>query len=619
MSYLYLLDQVVARLARPFAKADSWSEYASRAYWRLGAVALGGLILILIASGYFGGPLSTAPSNITSSLDSFSDQFRPISLLKTLPWAIGLGVIYLTIGLVPKFRGIRDFIGAGLANSFYRFTEGVIGSGEWCIRHRGGSMLIIGLLAFVVGWAATGFFTTKGNNALLEQGLGRWLAEAERFVIEEPLFSQKEGRLKDLEELWQDNYKGILLKRGGYTHDAAHLHDAIRLLDMPKDNGDAYNVYLYKRMEDFKDDSGNTVQGFKSIAGKCSSQPPRHAATSEIEERACDLVNLLLAKLHSRFADSDDVFKYLKQVDGSYANQEVQDEKRLAFLKDCKTYYAKVNPSSYMHAAWKKRHLFSVYNGTGNVYSGMLGYLKKHNWEVGDAPCTKVSECVRLALKAYDEAETNLQPTQNEVQATERYSRLGGKLANNRIDLHVRLAMDYDEIYKRLDKETREKAHMEDRAALEQYIEKNIVQITTHNSAEGDTLRDSAVTIAQAYGASIGLKGATAQGAPQPANGQPANGLLTREQLAKAAGLYLRIVNSFEPKNYSDWGPTYFCNIVRDPALVSAFGCAATDAALSGMPELNLDELLGEIRTSCGVKLSPEELKQLAEKSKCGQ
>src|SRR5207237_1295027 len=125
--------------------------------------------------------------------------------------------------------------------------------------------------------------------------------------------------------------------------------------------------------------------------------------------------------------------------------------------------------------------------------------LKQHDWEVMDAPCTKVNDCVNNALKAFDNAETNLPVGQDEVQATERYSRLGGKLHNNRIDLLARLAMDYEPIYGRLSDATRKKAHMESRDDLEKYIEENIVLITNHNSLEGDTLKDSAITIAQAY------------------------------------------------------------------------------------------------------------------------
>jgi hypothetical protein len=600
MSYLELLDRFVTRLAKPFAKADTWSEYAARSYWRLGAAVL---ILFLLAGGYIGGLMSPTPDRYLTYLGPLFDLFKPANILRTLPWSLGLVVLYLLIGLIPQFRAIRDYLGGILADAFYFTTNTLINSGEWCIRNRGVSMLIIGFLAFAIGWAATGFFTTKSKNALLEQGLNRWLTEAERFVLEEPLFSQKPGRLKDLEELWQNEYGDIMQQRGGYMHTANHLHDAIQLLNRPEGGRD-YIVYLYKKIDKFNDASGNAVEGFDGIAAKCKNLPPRHPDTRESEVRACGVLNILLAKLYSRFADGDEVLRYMAQRDSRLADENTQDEQRFLFWKQTESYYRKARPTDYENLPWGKRHLFSVSNGMGNVYAGMIDYLKKHNWEVADAPCNKINDCVREALDSYDAAEKNLALGQNEVQAAERVSRLGGKLANNRIDLLARLAMNFDLISGKLERETREKSHMENKVALEKYIEENIVQITSHDATEADTLKDSAVTIAQAYGACVKLNESDGQG----------GGPLTKQQLARAAGLYLRIVNSFEPKNYDDWGPTYFCSIARDDSLLTTFGCAVTDDALSGMPELPLGELIAKIGQECSVPVKPEELRK-----KCGQ
>ena len=607
MSNLERFKRIVIRVARPFAKADTWSEYAGRAYWRLGALALGGVMLILFLTGSIGGLMSQTPPTLLPYADALFEVFKPANFLKTSPLWLGLILIFCAVGMIPKFRGVRDAIGGVLANSFYLATDRLIAFGEWCIRNRGWSMLIIGLLAFLIGWAATGFFQTRSRNELLAQGLNRWLNEAERFVLEEPLFSQKEGRLKDLEELWQDEYKDILQRRGGYTHTAAYLHEAIRLLDRPKGSSDRYNIHLYKRVAGVKDGAGNVTDGFEKIAAKCDNPTPRRSATRENEVRACGVMNILLAKLYSRFADANDVLKYMRN--GRPADDNSQDEQRYFFLKQSELYYRKVKPAEYVDVPWGKRQLFSVNNGIGTVNNGMLAYLKKHDWEVVDAPCTKVNDCVSNALHAFEEAEKNLLvgQSQEEVRATERYSRLGGKLSNNRVDLLARLAMDYDQVSKRLSEETRKKAHMESKEALQRHLEESILQITKHNAVEGDTLRDSAVTIAQAYGACLKLREAGAR---------PSERLMTREQLAKAAGFYLRIVNSFEPRNYDDWGPAYFCQIVGDDLLVNAFGCAVTDEALGGMPDLPLEELINRIGGECKLQNAYETLRA---KIKCGQ
>jgi hypothetical protein len=573
MSYLEPLRDVARRVSKPFAEANSWSEYAGRAYWRLGAIFLVGAILLLLAGGYVGGIMSRAPSSVLSPLEPIFEWFKPANILKAWPWPVALIAIYSMVGLIPQFRGLRDFLGGVLANSFYWVTEKLIGLGERCIRHRGGSMMLIGVLTLAIGWATTMFFTTKTERDLREQRFDRWQSEVERFVLEEALVNHNKERLSNMEDLWQADYSKLLQQSGGYTHTALHLRNAILLLNMPEEGYRDYSVYLKERMTKFKNERGGDSDGFEEIAAQCEKDklPKRHAATLEEEQQACDVINLLLGKLSNRLVD----------------DQVVPNEQQLDYIKKAKGYYDRVDASRYTGGDLGRPFVFTINNGMLTVYNAMLSYLMNRRVSsVADAPCKTEVECARAAFDAYEKAERALPLGQDKTRAVKKCSAQAQTLANNLTDLLRRITRDYDAIAKGLksekDSKTLQLAHMQSRDTLRQYIEQNITKMMSCNP-EVSSLPDL-VTTAQAYGACVTLEGPGGEGA---------------KRHARAAGVYLRLANSIEPDGYPNWDLNDFCAIYSDQQLGGIFDAAITDAALSGMPELSPDDLRKAVNGKC--------------------
>jgi hypothetical protein len=607
MSYIELIDRAVTRLARPFAKADSWSEYAARAYWVLGGITLLCVILFLLGGGYLGGLLARLPAGILPYLKPVFEWFKLDNIIQTLPWSAALIVLYVAAGLVKK---TREFFGRVLANSFYSVADGLINWGEWCIRHRGVSMLIIGFLAFTIGWGATGFYQAQSDKVLLEKGLRAWMDEAERFVFEEPLFNQNEERLVRVRDLWLDKYNGVLPSGDGGKHPAALLHEAMLELETPVDRNDNYAVSLHGRKAKFEE-----------LAARCAKPRLRR----DDEAQTCDLLNILLAKLYNLFSDNPKITDDPAKL----------DYLKLEYLKRSLEYYGKVAVSDYKDDDRGRRFKFAVKNGEGTVYSGMITYLLQHEGAALEtAPCKGMDDCVNKTLDAYDEAEKYLPAGKWNPAATAGCSRQRRKFVNNRADLLSRLGAKYELIFKNLTPRTLERSHMKSPGEMQRYIEEAIGNITACNYAGGDTLKDTAVTIAQAYGACIVLRdldehrpraGTTAA---EPVEMRP----LTRDELARAAGFYLRVANSFEPAQFGNWELSYFCEVMqKNDALALQIGCALNDRALSGMPEVLLDDfdnrmgLVGEFVRQCrleteGMDAQAKKLlrDRLRDKLRCG-
>lgn len=593
MSYIELIDRVVKRLARPFAKADTWSEYAARAYWRLGGILVFAVILFLLTGGYLGGLFSQMPERLLVYFEPIFEWLKVENIVKILPWSAGLIVVYVAAGMVPK---LRNFFGRVLANTFYRVTDGLINSGEFCIRHRGFSMIVIGLLAFTIGWAVTGFYKAKGERQQLERGLQTWLDETERFVIEEPLFTEKTGRLARLQGLWGDGYDAILRGPGGYTHTASFLHDAVVELGRTPGGSEGYAKYLH-----------TLKPKFEAVAVKCSHLPPRRADTPKDEERACDLINILLAKIYTRFADDEGI----------------ADDLKPDYLKQSLHYYGMVPASSYAEDDRGRRYKFAVNNGFGTAYNAMVTYMLEHEQTIAGAPCSNLDQCVNKALAAYAEASKFLPLLGKEVKReVEPCSQQQWKLYNNHADLLSRLGVMYEAVYHKLSKETLTAAHMRTPREMQGYIEETIRKITDCNKGRGETFEFTAVTIAQAYGACITLRGVSKPGAEPGAADTPGDGeLLTSDELARAAGLYLRVANSFEPGG-AGWDLKYFCKAADNDLLGAELGCGLNGRALSGMPEVSLDSERGlavELIQQCsleGSQLKENEKKLLRDNLK---
>lgn|GEM_PF-6913338 len=578
MSYLELIEQAVNRLVRPFAKADSWSEYAGRAYWRLGTIVLVVAILFLLAGGYIGGIKSKTPASLGPLLDT--SKFG--NFLKLLPWSLLLIVIFVAIGLLPKFRGIRDPVGGFLGNAFYHTTETLISFGEWCIRNRTASMLIIGSLAFVVGGAATGFFIAWNDKTLREQRLSIWQADVERFIVEEPFIKHNKEKLSSLADLRESDYAEILHQADGYTHNATYLHNAILLLDKPSSDQREYAEFLGSKMTKFKDEKGNELDGFEELADKCNkSLPTRHASTRESEARACDVINILLAKLNIRFTDVENM----------------PDGQKLEYIKKSEEFYNKVDLTRYDGKNPERPYMFSVYNGKGTIYAETLTYLIKHEGMGVSLPCKTIADCAQKAFNSYEKAAQYLPPDAKNPKDVEKCSLESRKLDNNLADILSRLAVKYESILNDFDKDTIQRAHMQSKDTLEDFIEVKIKEMMECNSA-ANSLPD-AVTIAQAYGACATLKGAGERD-----NAHKLDDARRRKivQLVKATGLYLRIANSIEHDGYKkEWDVLSFCGIVRDKdkEIGEAFDRAINDDAIGGLPKLSVVDLRETIGKKC--------------------
>lgn len=510
---LNLLDRFLKSIAEPFAVANSWKQYAIRSYWRFGFLTIVLLCLTLMLMGYIGELLSRSPAGIRPYVEFISQLLRLGELSKALPLLAVIFLIYLVAGVTPR---LNDTLGGWLADFYHWLFNGLIGAGELCIKHRGASALIILALSSFLIFGSLRIFENRRGRALIEQSFGQWLIEVEHFIMEDPFYKLNNDRQERMQRMWGDNFKQVLLPTNGRKHPALLLHDAIKLFASPE-KGVSYVNHLRSKRADFE-----------KIAAACEQSQP-----GAPEAKACDLINIAMAKLYNRFADGNPKLEYFKESD---------------------KHYSRVDLARYRDRKEGRPYMFAVRNGKGTLYAGMFRHLIK-NPPAGDPQlCETMAQCARRAYDVNSE-------TQQYVDECSPQWRIR---ANNVTDLLSRFGLHYERIIDELDGELRRKARMQNKNEMQAHLEENI-KVMMRCNEKRESLPDL-LTVAQAYGTRVKLKGVDD---PDAAS------------LIMAAGTYLRLAHSFEPEaiREGDWDLDYFCFALNGGKLNRTF-LAAFDAKM---------------------------------------
>ena len=449
---IHWLHKTISFSAKPFVEAESVKEYSTRGYWIFGGIIVVIVILFLIISGYIGGIASQSPASLLPYLEPILKKVGLDGLPKTIPLSILIIILYITIGLIPL---TRTFIGEILCYVFYHLMNLFITGGEWCIEHRGGSTVLVIILISVFIWGIKGVIEKSRRETLLTTTFNVWLQGAERFVVQDTFTSIHNGKIKDVNERWQKDLEEVLEIRGGYTHPATFLHQAIDLLPtqpLPT----------------------SQLDGF---AEECKQKCRPVEQMSDTERRARDLLYILMGKIYNRIASGDkDISRKALDYKKSF---DYFDSVDLRHYKDDK---APDHP-----------YLFAVNNGKGTVYAGVYTILAGNPNMQFDF-CPRDYQCALKAFEVYDAAAKNAQ----QLCSYERRRR-----ANNLTDLLTRLGLDYKNIVNK-NWTLKERAKMEKKETLADEIELNIKQMLSCNK-EGE-LNPDFVTIAQAYSTCALLK-----------------------------------------------------------------------------------------------------------------
>jgi hypothetical protein len=598
MSYLELLDRVLNRLTEPFAKANNLSEYAGRGYWRLGPFLVAGLILLLIGGGYIEGLLSKIPSPLEPYFKLAFEWLHlgPVSgsVSKTAPLSLVLIVLYIAAGLI---RRVREAVGGFLANSLYRVVGAMISLGEFCIRWRGLSMILVASLTLTVGLAGKSLLQLADDGRLRERRFNDWLDATEKFVLEDRLLRYNPERQNELVEgLWQRDFETFLRVPGGREHKAKVLHQLLTELRPPqvtnRERGKAvwydskaYVLFLSEKRETLNKIAGDCAKNPRRPEGELPRPELPEAELPKPELRACGLVNILMGRLFVRFAE-----------DG-----QVKPEQIPYSLETASVHYDRVE-SSRLDASDRKspQYEFAVRNGEANITLLWCDYLLNSGSSHGNGPFPDVPTCLATAYRSYKELKDGEEEkaseakgkSEEEKKALECSHRMQA-IANNWTDLFARIGLYHEKVEGalewKLDKEVYQL--IKDRNLLRQKIKGNVEKMMSCVS-EDEPLPD-VVTVAQAYGACVHLATLDA-GRPQEMMEREALAK-EREALAKATGKYLLLANSHEPGLFKSWGLTYFCDIKNDAHLQSVFREAIADEAFESLPKVDIDGLLAAI------------------------
>ncbi|HEX8474811.1 MAG TPA: hypothetical protein VF666_12335 [Pyrinomonadaceae bacterium] len=525
-------NKTIHFLAKPFIEAESLKEYSTKGYWILGGLTAALFILFLLLSGYISGVASQSPDSAQPYLELLLKKVGLDGLPKTLPLSIFIIALYVGLGLIPQ---TRTYIGEWLSKFFYHFVNFIITGGEWCIEHRGGSTVLVVILISFFIWGLKGVIEKSRREALLTTQFNYWLQAAQGFVVEDTFTKIYNKKIEDVNNHWQDDLDEILELPGGYAHPATYLYKAIALLNLTQ-KGEPLTQLKVEELDKLVDECKKTCRPVENMDWP--------------ERRARDLLHILMGKIYNRIAISDQQ-KFKKSFD----------------------YFESVNLAPYKDKPDIGGHyLFSVNNGKGTIYAGLLTIVaSKPDAEVGDIPCKSPAHCALNAFDAYDRAAKDAPPC----------SFQGRRRTNNLTDLLFRLGLNYEAIANE-DYKLKERAKMESKVTLAKEIEAHIVQMLKCNE-EGDSIPDF-VTVSQAYGTCAFL-----------------NSMNCKEEtrLLHAAGTYLRIAYSYEPGNLNDWELTPFCSSVKDGEFIPAFKDAISSNAFTGLSNLDPEILKTAIRKQC--------------------
>lgn len=505
-------------------------------YARWGFIYLGVILLCVTAlvwtTGQLNYPLSRSHP-LLQGIYKFTVEKTPF---KFVPDSyLSLFAIPFVLYLALAFwPSKRAWAGEKFANLIFATLNRLIMFGEWCIEHRWATLLFIMIMVVVLSLGVNQLIGDASRERALQQDFEHWLKETQDLVERSAFTKQETERYQHARRDWNESFKRLTHHPGGYISPAEYLN---KMLD---------TLYQGSSELPWKDFLLVKLPELTELVEKSRSDLRQELNPSE--RKAWELINILMGRTYVRVASETSDYAYLSKA-----------------LK-C---FAEVKLSDYLPAA---------NNGRGTIYANAFSaflptkagsLVSPEQLQPLKSVCTDSYQCAAQSLRAYEAAGTN--STKCSFQDKRRM--------NNSIDLLMRIGMRYDDVTQgRINPPI--ETLVESRSGLADEIERRIADLMNCNHQE-PLIPTAFVTVAQAYGASAKLRLESGQDA-------------TSERIA--AGTYLRLANSLEPQNVSNWELSYFCFAIKEGVVDTLFK-ESFEKPLTGMAKG--DRLINKIQHGC--------------------
>ncbi len=541
---LKTVEVIFSMVLSPFAKSNSLESYSNRGYVLL-AFLIAAPTFILWWCGFLSRPLSHSHPIIRGMYAGLAEKsgifaYIPDSYVSFL---VVPAICYLVIA---PWSSPRRIIGEATANSFFWSVDRGIALGEWFIEHRWWSFSLIIVLSFVLALLIGQEIQRLSNTRRLRNDFEYWRADAKDFIRYNTVTKAEPRRYTRVQSYWRDDFRDILDMPDGSTHPALCLNQMLKDLYASPPEKTWYSVLELK------------IHRIESDMEKCRSRSP-HNIDSELEIRA--VMNLLLGRIHVRLAQNP-------------ANQLTSSDNDLLIAM---AYFDAVEQLLSSKTGVYQSLRADATNGKGTVFGNAFssytrGYIRPLSSERLSnlrQLCQNPAQCAMQALNSYEEAGKGFASCSFEDK----------RRINNIADLLLRIGQNYDAVAGDLN------AHpflnwMQTPYQLSEEIERRMGELMECNRAE-PFLSTFALTAAQGFAVAAKLKAQAGYSA---------------DREISASGHYLRLANSFEPQNVSQWEYSYFCFFVTKDGINEQFNNALS-TTFDGLPDAN--HLLEIVKKKC--------------------
>jgi hypothetical protein len=524
-----VFERLLRRLFRPFSDADTIEEYAAAGYWLFGV-----LLLLVLSGAWLGGKLEWFLQFVYLGVDVAGELIglRRVALPPELPSGLAVGLLYFG---VYQIKAVRLFIGRGVADLFFGAANRMIGFGEWCIRHRTLSTILIFLVLLVTLDLFRRERETARRQYTLSDGLEDWIDQAVIFTTSGTFTAAEVDSHRLLEGSWHPSFDKVL---GGSTSEVGNpiltLNHLLRYLHAAESRLSGDNRLSWGQfLSESSDSIALITKNYMNVKTRVGSR----------ERKAQNLLALTLGRVFVRLSGPEcDNAEALTAAFGHFRNV---SDRRLE--------------SDRM-------------NGFGTVYACVASVLLRvpTSREFGADQvkelreiCASVEDCSVRGLRAYRSSAKNA----DQCSFTDKRRR------NNMVDLLTRLGNSYTQLNTRsfdypFSDWIDTPSSFRDRLRAE-------TDSMVNCSSRSPLIPALFVTAAQAHGtiAFLSLAASDSAGAAQA---------------HKAAGHFLRLAYALQPSNLDDWDVRSFCSALTADGDLRAEFLSGIDSPIPGfsVPEV---------------------------------
>jgi hypothetical protein len=437
------------KMWRPLSEAPTLNSFADRAYILLGMILLFILGIAYLSTDLLSEPIASLPPPIVQIFEAAPQAFEDIPELPLgFPISAAVFLLYLCLGLLAKFRRLA---GNATANIVLRMAGVFIDAGEWCIRNRWGSVMIILALLVFLGFNVSLLVEQHAEVSVVKEQFGRWSIGLEILLAKTTLDGSEDANFEQIADRWDDRFPLILSPEE--VEVARSLQKIIS--DLHQSWPDDWITHLTKVLPKFdaliEDAENNTRFGRRSIRA----------------EKLLRTAHVLLGRLWVRQAGDD-----CSSV--SSINRALSHFKKASYLDRTAT----------------------LSNALGNVYNCAAQALIKAsdgNEYAGQSLktiCPDLSTCLSQAVRLYKEAAEGAEDCSFEAK----------RYRNNLLDLKMKLALVYDDYNVRKAAVGELRPWLGSPESLATSIKEDITNLLACNSY-GNTIPIVFVTASHAFGA----------------------------------------------------------------------------------------------------------------------